>query len=146
MQPKTAKRRSAFRRANRIMPRRRIDIAVEAIDYKNPDLLKKFVTESGKILPRRVTGMPAHLHRRITREITLNGTQNRQTPFRVSRGETRNGVWRFWVPLRVISFRGAKYAALRMDCISFTRAGSACAGFSCSAWSYSAKAVYQALS
>src|SRR6266545_1395432 len=69
MQPKTAKRRSAFRRANRPMPRRRIDIAIEAIDYKNPDLLKKFVTESGKILPRRVTGMPAHLHRRITREI-----------------------------------------------------------------------------
>jgi ribosomal protein S18 len=47
--PKTAKRRSAFRRANRAMPRRRIDIAIEAIDYKNPDLLKKFVTESGKI-------------------------------------------------------------------------------------------------
>ena len=40
MQPKTAKRRSAFRRANRTMPRRRIDIATEAIDYKNPDLLR----------------------------------------------------------------------------------------------------------
>jgi small subunit ribosomal protein S18 len=69
MEPKNAKRRSNFRRANRIMPRRRIDIATEALDYKNPDLLKKFVTESGKILPRRVTGMPAHLHRKITREI-----------------------------------------------------------------------------
>ena len=45
------------------------DIALEAIDYKNPELLKRFVTESGKILPRRVTGMPAHLHRKITREI-----------------------------------------------------------------------------
>ena len=41
MQPKTAKRRSAFRRANRTMPRRRIDIAAEAIDYKNPDLLQQ---------------------------------------------------------------------------------------------------------
>ncbi len=51
------------------MPRRRVDIAPEAIDYKNPDLLRKFVTESGKILPRRVTGMSAYLHRRITREI-----------------------------------------------------------------------------
>ena len=51
------------------MPRRRIDIALEAIDYKNPDILRSFVTESGKILPRRVTGMPAHLHRKITREI-----------------------------------------------------------------------------
>ena len=69
MEPKNAKRRSNFRRANRMMPRRRIDIAIEAIDYKNPDILKKFVTESGKILPRRVTGMPAHMHRKITREI-----------------------------------------------------------------------------
>ncbi len=68
-QPKTPKRRSAFRRANRPMPRRRCDIALEAIDWKNPDLLRKFVTESGKILPRRVTGMPAHFHRKITREI-----------------------------------------------------------------------------
>jgi small subunit ribosomal protein S18 len=69
MEPKTPKRRASMRRHNRSMPRRRIDIAIEAIDYKNPDLLKKFVTESGKILPRRVTGMPAHLHRKITREI-----------------------------------------------------------------------------
>jgi len=69
MQPKTPQRRTNFRRANRTMPRRRIDLALEAIDYKNPDLLKRFVTESGKILARRHTGMPAHLHRKITREI-----------------------------------------------------------------------------
>jgi small subunit ribosomal protein S18 len=69
MEPKTPKRRSAFRRANRTMPRRRTDINIEAIDYKNPDMLKKFVTESGKILPRRITGMPAQLHRKITRAI-----------------------------------------------------------------------------
>jgi small subunit ribosomal protein S18 len=69
MQPKTPKRRAAMRRANRPMPRRRIDLSVEAIDYKNPELLRRFVTESGKILPRRITGVPAHLHRRITRAI-----------------------------------------------------------------------------
>jgi small subunit ribosomal protein S18 len=69
MQPKTPKRRAAMRRANRPMPRRRIDIPFDAIDYKNPELLKRFVTESGKILPRRLTGVPAHLHRRITRAI-----------------------------------------------------------------------------
>jgi small subunit ribosomal protein S18 len=68
-QPKTPQRRSAFRRHNRPMPRRRIDIILDAVDYKNPDLLRKFVTEAGKILPRRVTGMPAHFHRKITREI-----------------------------------------------------------------------------
>jgi small subunit ribosomal protein S18 len=67
--PSTPQRRSNFRRANRKMPRRRVDIALEAIDWKNPDLLKKFVTESGKILPRRITGMPAQFHRKITREV-----------------------------------------------------------------------------
>ena len=30
---------------------------------------ERFVTESGKILPRRVTGMSARLHRKITSEI-----------------------------------------------------------------------------
>ncbi len=69
MQPKTPKRRAAMRRANRSMPRRRIDLSLEAIDYKNPEVLKRFITESGKILPRRITGVPAHLHRRITRAI-----------------------------------------------------------------------------
>ncbi len=69
MQPKTPQRRSNFRRANRTMPRRRTDLAEDAVDYKNPDLLKRFVTESGKIIPRRVTGMSARLHRKITREI-----------------------------------------------------------------------------
>lgn len=69
MQPKTPQRRTNFRKANRSMPRRRIDIALEALDYKNPDILKRFVTEHGKILPRRMTGMPAHFHRKITREI-----------------------------------------------------------------------------
>lgn len=67
--PKTPQRRSNFRRANRMMPRRRLDISVDAIDFKNPDLLKKFTTEAGKILPRRMTGLAAHLHRKITREI-----------------------------------------------------------------------------
>ena len=69
MQPKNAKRRASFRRHNRSMPRRRIDLTLEAIDHKNPEILRRFVTESGKILPRRLTGMPAHLHRKITREI-----------------------------------------------------------------------------
>ena len=69
MQPKTPQRRSNFRRANRTMPRRRIDVALDAIDYKNPEILKRYVTESGKILARRLTGLPAHFHRKITREI-----------------------------------------------------------------------------
>lgn len=67
--PKTPERKSAFRRTNRIMPRRRMDIALDAIDYKNPELLKRFVTENGKILSRRATGVPANFHRKITNAI-----------------------------------------------------------------------------
>lgn len=68
-EPKTVERRIAFRKANRTMPRRRLDINVDHVVYTNADLLSKFTSETGKILPRRVTGVSAKLHRRITREI-----------------------------------------------------------------------------
>ncbi|MDZ4789062.1 MAG: 30S ribosomal protein S18 [Blastochloris sp.] len=57
------------RRSGRITNRKRIDVSTDALDYKNPELLKKFVTEKGKILPRRITGMTTKLHRQLTREI-----------------------------------------------------------------------------
>ena len=57
------------RRSGRNQTRKRIDINSEAIDFRNTELLKKFVTEKGKILPRRITGMPAKLHRKLTNQI-----------------------------------------------------------------------------
>ena len=39
---------------------------IEYIDYKDVDLLKKFVSERGKILPRRVTGTSAKYQRKLT--------------------------------------------------------------------------------
>ena len=36
------------------------------VDYKEADKLKKFVSEKGKILPRRVTGLSAKHHREVT--------------------------------------------------------------------------------
>ena len=69
MEPKTEQRAYNLRRANRKMPRRRLDIPVEKIDYKYADILKLFTTDTGKILPRRVTGVSAKIHRKITREI-----------------------------------------------------------------------------
>ncbi len=68
-EPKTVERRIAFRKANRMMPRRRHDIPAAEVVATNPDLLAKFTTETGKILPRRVTGVSAKLHRRITNAI-----------------------------------------------------------------------------
>ncbi len=41
----------------------------EPIDYKDVDLLRKFVTERGKILPRRITGLTAKQQRDLTTAI-----------------------------------------------------------------------------
>jgi small subunit ribosomal protein S18 len=41
----------------------------EPIDYKDIDLLRKFISEQGKILPRRVTGLTAKQQRQLTRAI-----------------------------------------------------------------------------
>ena len=76
MQPKTKERMSNFRRANRKMPRRRVDIPVEKISYTNPELLVRFTTESGKLIPRRITGLPAWLHRVVVREIKRSRAVN----------------------------------------------------------------------
>ncbi|WP_218080487.1 30S ribosomal protein S18 [Anthocerotibacter panamensis] len=38
----------------------------DKIDYKDVDLLKKYITERGKILPRRVTGLTAKQQRDLT--------------------------------------------------------------------------------
>ncbi|MFO7818003.1 MAG: 30S ribosomal protein S18 [Thermodesulfobacteriota bacterium] len=39
------------------------------LSYKNPELLKDFVTDRGKILARRITGTCAKHQRQLTREI-----------------------------------------------------------------------------
>ncbi|NCB02048.1 MAG: 30S ribosomal protein S18 [Spirochaetia bacterium] len=38
-------------------------------DYKNPDMLRRYVTERGKILPSRITGNCAKHQRALTTEI-----------------------------------------------------------------------------
>ena len=51
------------------------------IDYKDTDLLKKFVSERGKILPRRVTGTSAKYQRKLTLAIKrsrIDGTSSVQ--------------------------------------------------------------------
>ena len=39
---------------------------VDFVDYKDPNRLKKFVTERGKILPRRISGNCARHQRTLT--------------------------------------------------------------------------------
>jgi small subunit ribosomal protein S18 len=69
MEPKTKERLISFRKNNRRLPRRRLDIPLDKLNFKNPELLRKFTTETGKIIPRRITGVSAYIHRKITREI-----------------------------------------------------------------------------
>jgi small subunit ribosomal protein S18 len=45
------------------------DIKLDKIDYKDERLLRKFITERGKIIPRRVTGVSAKTQRRLSRAI-----------------------------------------------------------------------------
>jgi small subunit ribosomal protein S18 len=41
----------------------------QKIDYKDIDLLKLFITEQGKILPRRATGITVQQQRQIAKAI-----------------------------------------------------------------------------
>ena len=75
-EPKTVERRIAFRKSNRKMTIRRHDIPADGVNYLNPDLLSKFTSETGKILPRRVTGVSAKLHRKITKSIKRSRAVN----------------------------------------------------------------------
>lgn len=42
-----------------------------AIDYKDPTLLKHFITERGKIMPRRMTGTCANHQRKLKGAINM---------------------------------------------------------------------------
>lgn len=63
---KTSTRRRASRNDNAENARapKRLE-GVEHIDYKDAELLKRFMTERGKILPRRTTAASAKQQRQI---------------------------------------------------------------------------------
>jgi len=50
-------------------PKPKIDFTVDALDFKNTNLLRQFVTDQGRILPRKYTGLPAHYQRRLNQAI-----------------------------------------------------------------------------
>jgi small subunit ribosomal protein S18 len=75
MPRKTNKERSSrtgTRRSNEVRtarPKPKVDFTIDALDYKNVTLLRQYVTDAGRILPRKYTGLPAHYQRRLTRAI-----------------------------------------------------------------------------
>lgn len=56
------------KKVNKRMPRRKVcafcQNKIDSVDYKDIATLKKYVTEKGKILPRRMTGVCAK-HQRV---------------------------------------------------------------------------------
>ena len=75
MPRKTNKERKDRQRSHRMMelrtprPKPKIDFTADALDFKNTNLLRQFVTDQGRILPRKYTGLPAHYQRRLNRAI-----------------------------------------------------------------------------
>ena len=44
---------------------------IKYIDYKDPEFLKKFLNEQGKILPRRITGTSLKYQRRVAQAASI---------------------------------------------------------------------------
>ncbi len=42
---------------------------IKYVDYKDPEFLKKFLNEQGKVLPRRITGTSLKYQRKVSRAI-----------------------------------------------------------------------------
>ena len=49
--------------------RAKLRVKAEEIDYKNVELLKRFVSDKGKINPLRLTGANAKLQRKIAKAV-----------------------------------------------------------------------------
>ena len=53
--------------------RKKVDLFIEdpnlLVDYKDPKLLSRFISERGRVLPRRMTGLTAYNQRQVTKAI-----------------------------------------------------------------------------
>lgn len=68
------------RRKKRVKKCRLCDMKVEYVDYKDVKLLKEFLSESGKILPRRITGNCAK-HQRMIKVAVKRARQMALLPY-----------------------------------------------------------------
>ena len=61
---------SPRKKKRKVMMRRKRTLEADLIiDYKHPDVLKRFITDRGKIIPRRISGATQQQQRRITTAI-----------------------------------------------------------------------------
>ncbi len=67
-------KRSRKRNKKKVLRRKVCRLTVDRvvyIDYKDTGMLKHYITERGKIIPRRITGATAKHQRMLTRAIKL---------------------------------------------------------------------------
>ncbi|MDA7618799.1 30S ribosomal protein S18 [Verrucomicrobia bacterium] len=50
-------------------PKPVVDFTIDKLSASNVDLLRRYVTEQGKILPRKYTGLPAPFQRKLSKSI-----------------------------------------------------------------------------
>ncbi len=50
-------------------PKPEVDVNIADLNPKNVELLRRYVTDQGRILPRKYTGFPAPHQRQLTRAI-----------------------------------------------------------------------------
>ena len=56
-------------RRGKVCPFRSNKELAAALDYKNSELLMRFITDRGRIVPRRISGVSAFYQRKLAREI-----------------------------------------------------------------------------
>ena len=66
--------------------RAKLRVKAEEIDYKNVELLKRFVSDKGKINPSRLTGANAKLQRKIAKAVKRADVK--------AHGSTVEGHWK----------------------------------------------------
>ena len=50
-------------------PKPKVDFTLDQLHHQNVELLQRFVTHQGRMLPRKYTGLPAHYQRRMSKVI-----------------------------------------------------------------------------
>ena len=61
---------SLYKKRRRLLPRRKKFLDPDVlIDYRRPDILKRFITDRGKIIPSRISGATAAQQRKIAKSV-----------------------------------------------------------------------------
>lgn len=104
---KRRKKRVLFRRKRTLDPN-------TSIDYKDPDQLKRFITDRGKIIPRRISGATAAQQRMICTSVK-RARYLALLPYSVAHRQEKNFVVEAALAAAAASVRGDRRPRPPMD-------------------------------